>query len=332
MRFWPDAKFSVFLQNRRALVAVGAESLADRQRAIDQAGGAFPPAVRDWLLSLRSGHTAAAYAQSLGHRAWPMFAAIERGRARTIGPAEAAHLRDQLLRRYGPATVNQTMAALSSLWRELARRGMVDANPWRDMGVPLRVDLGEKILTEDEVRQLILAAAPGRDRTLLRLLYATGARVSEVAAKPDPRRPGARLGLYWRDVRPRPGGGASVTLFGKRGKTRTVGIGPNLTRDVYALSRTHPPDRPLFVTRSGLPMSRWDVYKLIVRCARRAGIDRPVSPHWLRHAHAKHALDHGAPINLVQATLGHAWLSTTGIYTRIDPGEGSGSYLPDLGA
>jgi site-specific recombinase XerD len=290
----------------------------------------LPTVVWDWLMSLRSGHTAAAYAQALGQRAWPVFAAIDKGTVRAIGPAEAAQIREHLLKRYSPATVNQTMAALSSLWRELARRGMVDQNPWRDMRVPLRMDLAEKILTEDEVRRLILAASPGRDRTLLRLLYATGARVSEVAAKPDPRRPGVRLGLYWRDVRPRPGGGAAITLFGKRGKTRTVSIGPNLARHLYALSRTHPLDRPVFVSRSGAPMSRFDIYKLVARCARRAGIDRPVSPHWLRHAHAAHALARGAPINLVQATLGHAWLSTTGIYTKIEPGEGSGAYLPDM--
>jgi site-specific recombinase XerD len=61
--------------------------------------------------------------------------------------------------------------------------------------------------------------------------------------------------------------------------------------------------------------------------ARRAGIAVPVSPHWLRHAHASHALDRGAPIHLVQATLGHANINTTGRYLHARPTESSSGFL-----
>ena len=64
------------------------------------------------------------------------------------------------------------------------------------------------------------------------------------------------------------------------------------------------------------------------RAAARAGIDLPVSPHWFRHAHASHALDRGAPIHLVQATLGHASIATTGRYLHARPRDSSSRYLP----
>ena len=67
---------------------------------------------------------------------------------------------------------------------------------------------------------------------------------------------------------------------------------------------------------------------MIVRqAAKQAGVTGTVSPHWLRHAHASHALDHGAPIHLVQATLGHASVSTTSAYLHARPGDSSARYL-----
>ena len=62
-------------------------------------------------------------------------------------------------------------------------------------------------------------------------------------------------------------------------------------------------------------------------CARRAGVNDAASAHWLRHAHASHALDNGAPISLVSATLGHADLKTTSVYAHAKPGDSSSRYL-----
>jgi site-specific recombinase XerD len=66
----------------------------------------------------------------------------------------------------------------------------------------------------------------------------------------------------------------------------------------------------------------------VKQAGKRAGLEASVSPHWLRHAHASHALDRGAPIHLVQATLGHASISTTGRYLHARPKESSGRFLP----
>jgi integrase/recombinase XerD len=63
------------------------------------------------------------------------------------------------------------------------------------------------------------------------------------------------------------------------------------------------------------------------QAARRAGLALPVSPHWLRHAHASHALDRGAPLHLVQATLGHTSIATTGRYLHARPRESSSRFL-----
>ncbi len=70
------------------------------------------------------------------------------------------------------------------------------------------------------------------------------------------------------------------------------------------------------------------VYNIVLQAARRADVKKPVSPHWLRHAHASHALNRGASISLVQATLGHSNLAITGRYTHAQPEASSAHYLP----
>ncbi len=77
-------------------------------------------------------------------------------------------------------------------------------------------------------------------------------------------------------------------------------------------------------------MTRYDARKMLREIARRAGIAKDVSPHWLRHAHAAHSMLHGAPPNVVQRTLGHASLRTTSIYAQLAGEESSGDYL-DVG-
>ncbi len=183
---------------------------------------------------------------------------------------------------------------------------------------PSRDLLPQRILDETEVAKLIDAAPEGRDHVLLRLLYVSGIRAAELC------------GLAWRDALPRQDGG-QITVFGKGGRTRSVLLKPNLWRRLLSLKRAAaPPDEPIFRSRSGggrLDASQ--VRRIVYAAARRAGLEKNVSPHWLRHAHASHALDHAAPIHLVQATLGHASIATTGRYLHARPSESSSFYLPD---
>ena len=81
------------------------------------------------------------------------------------------------------------------------------------------------------------------------------------------------------------------------------------------------------VRRPGSPLTERAVNFIVKAAADRAGVNPAASIHWLRHAHALHAIDNGAPITLVSATLGHADLKTTSVYAHAQPGESSGRYL-----
>jgi integrase/recombinase XerD len=182
---------------------------------------------------------------------------------------------------------------------------------------PSRDRLAERILEESEVARLIEAAPEGRDRVLLRLLYVSGARASELC------------GLKWRDALPRQEGG-QITVFGKGGKTRTILLKPKVWQRLLSVKGAASAADSIFRSRNGgghLDASQ--VRRIVYAAARKAGLDKKVSPHWLRHAHASHALEHAAPIHLVQATLGHASLATTGRYLHARPTESSSFYLPD---
>jgi integrase/recombinase XerD len=85
---------------------------------------------------------------------------------------------------------------------------------------------------------------------------------------------------------------------------------------------------PVFRSRHSRPLSATQAWRVVKPAAARTGLPADVSPHWMRHAHASHALDRGAPISLVRESLGHSSLATTSKYTQARPDVGSGRYLP----
>ncbi|MBI1249344.1 tyrosine-type recombinase/integrase, partial [bacterium] len=87
-------------------------------------------------------------------------------------------------------------------------------------------------------------------------------------------------------------------------------------------------EAPVFRSRKKGHLDESAIWRIVKKASERAGIDKDVSCHWFRHAHASHALDRGCPIHLVQATLGHASISTTGRYLHARPTDSSGNYLP----
>jgi integrase/recombinase XerD len=177
--------------------------------------------------------------------------------------------------------------------------------------------LGQRILEESVVAKLIDAAPAGRNRLLLKLLYVSGVRVSEIC------------GLKWCDALPRHEGG-QITVFGKGGKTRTILLKPKVWEQLLSLKENARAIDSIFRSRrGGGPLDASQVRRIVYAAARKAGLEQKVSPHWMRHAHASHALDRSAPIHLVQATLGHASVSTTGRYLHARPTESSSFYLPD---
>jgi len=182
---------------------------------------------------------------------------------------------------------------------------------------PQRDGLPQRFLEESEVAKLIEAAAPGRNRVLLKLLYVSGVRVGELC------------GLKWCDALPRQSGG-QITVFGKGGKTRTILLKPNVWQQLLSLQGSARAVDSIFRSRKGgghLDSSQ--ARRIVYAAARKAGLEKKVSPHWLRHAHASHALERTAPLHLVQATLGHASIATTGRYLHARPTDSSSFYLPD---
>jgi integrase/recombinase XerD len=217
-----------------------------------------------------------------------------------------------------PATQNRCLTAAKSLLSFAQETGFLPFNAGVAVKLrPQRDGLVRRILDESEVVRLIDAALAGRDRVMLKLLYVSGVRVSELC------------GLKWCDLFERQEGG-QITVFGKGGKTRTVLLKRKIWQQLLSLKGTARAIDPVFPSRKGQgPLDVSQVRRVVYAAVRKAGIDRAVSPHWLRHAHASHALERGAPIHLVQATLGHANITTTGRYLHARPTDSSAFYLPD---
>jgi integrase/recombinase XerD len=150
----------------------------------------------------------------------------------------------------------------------------------------------------------------------LRLPYTAGLRVDEIAR------------LARRDLGER-GDAGQVTAYGKGGKTRVVLLPATVWSELLSIRAGAPPDAPIFISRTrGSFLTTTQVRRLVYAAAADASLDERPSPHWLRHAHATHALERGAAIHLVQATLGHSSVATTGRYLHARPTDSSARYLP----
>ena len=218
-------------------------------------------------------------------------------------------------------TRNQRLAALRTFFEYVVHRmpeGLKEAE--RIAAIPTkRVPPPEtRFLDRDEVQTLFTSLpssgwAAERDRTLLLFLYNTGARVQEVAdlcAK--------NLEL---ESTPR------VHLHGKGDKWRTCPLWKETAQALAKLLASHKngtPERAVFTARSGLPLTRFGIYKLVRRHTgqlRKAQVGRPernISPHVFRHTAATHLLESGVEVNVIRAWLGHVGLETTNRYAEIN--------------
>jgi integrase/recombinase XerD len=214
-----------------------------------------------------------------------------------------------------PSSVHRSLSAVKSLFAFGHRLGYLSFDVARPLRLPaLRDALAERILDEADVVKMIALETMPRNRAILLTLYAGGFRVAELCS------------LKWADVQNRDQTG-QITVFGKGGKTRTVLMPESVWNALMSLRGDAGDDAPVFRSRKGGHLDESQVWRIVRKAAKRAGIEKEVSCHWLRHAHASHALDRGAPIHLVQATLGHASISTTGRYLHARPTESSSSFL-----
>jgi integrase/recombinase XerD len=135
--------------------------------------------------------------------------------------------------------------------------------------------------------------------------------------------------LTWAQVIRRDSGEAQLSIVGKGSKGREVLIPAVIAARLFASRGEARASAPVFATvrRPGSPLTTHWVNLIVKEAAKRAGVNSAVTIHWLRVAHAAHAIDNGAPITLVWATLGHAGLKTTSVLAHARPGESSGRYL-----
>ncbi len=206
------------------------------------------------------------------------------------------------------STQARKTTSIKSLLTFAHRVGYIAFNP----GVAVRcpkapTNLNARILTESEVHRILGRARAGRDRTMLLVLYASGARISELC------------GLRWDDVEPRDAGG-QITLRGKGEKIRSVLLSPATYAEILALEPEEKTGRVFGICPS-------TVRRFLKKATQKAGISKAVSPHWFRHAHVSHALDRGVPIHLVKDTVGHGSIATTGRYAHARPTDSSALHL-----
>ena len=249
------------------------------------------------------------------------------------GAAEPGGAAPEHVPAYSAASVTRMVSTVRGLHRFLYDEGALSENAGRGVRTPKKAQRLPQALALEEVEAL-LGAVTGddpvalRDRALLELLYASGARVSEVAAIDlddlYAGNPGDGVDV-WNNPEAALETGGLLRVTGKGGKTRIVPYGSFAGRALAAyLVRA----RPLFAARgSGSPalflgprgarLSRQSAWLVIKAAAERAELTAEVSPHTLRHSFATHLLAGGADVRAVQELLGHSSVTTTQIYTQV---------------
>ncbi|MBE3589679.1 MAG: site-specific tyrosine recombinase XerD [Firmicutes bacterium] len=212
------------------------------------------------------------------------------------------------------STVARRLAALKSFYQFLVQSQRLAQDPTVELESPKQKKRLPRVLTVKEIELLLAQPDPStpaglRDSAMLELLYASGMRVSELVS------------LNCDDVSLDLG---YLRCVGKGAKERIVPIG---SLAVEAVRRYLEEGRPglvkdprqtaLFVNHHGGRLTRQGFWKLIKKYAKDAGIDKPITPHILRHSFATHLLENGADLRAVQEMLGHADISTTQIYTHL---------------
>lgn len=212
------------------------------------------------------------------------------------------------------ATISRTLASIKNFYLYLVSTGLLEESP---IQTEIHVDRGEKklpqILTGKEVELLLsqpacVDAKGFRDKAMLEVMYATGIRVSEL------------IDLNVDDVNLELG---TVKCSGAK-KTRSIPIYPAALRaltiyikEVRLSMVADPEEEALFVNVGGSRMSRQGFWKILKFYQAKAGIEKDITPHMLRHSFAVHLLENGADLGSLQELMGHSDISSTQVYTQM---------------
>lgn len=212
-------------------------------------------------------------------------------------------------------TVARHISSIRSFHQFLIRERVVDRDPTVHLEMPLMDKKLPSVLSIEEVDALMEApdvskANGTRDQAMLELLYASGMRVSEC------------INLDMEDVNLTMG---FVRCFGKGGKERIIPLGKSALESCKRylsdargdLSKPGITTDALFINQRGKRLTRQGFWKLLKQHAQKAGIQKELTPHTLRHSFATHLIENGADLRAVQEMLGHADISTTQIYTHV---------------
>ena len=187
-----------------------------------------------------------------------------------------------------------------------------------DVGAPLKIPacretLTERILSQEEVQQIIASVENTRNRLIIKTLYYTGIRISELVA------------LKHKHLQHREEGG-QMTILGKGGKSNVLLLPKDLWFELMLLRDTLSDEGPVFKSKKKGHLNPSHVQRVLKEIALKS-IGKGATPHWYRHSHASHALENGCPIHLVQKQLNHSSIATTGRYLHARPTESSSKYL-----
>lgn len=254
---------------------------------------------------------------------------------------------------YARSSQKRKLSAVKSLFTFGTKLRYFAHNVGAALSTPsVRNDRAQRILSEADLWAILRDERDLRNHVLLRLFYASGGRISDVED------------LHWRDLKDRPDlngpderPGGQVTFFGKGGKTRAVTLYSKVwsliirLREVEQSEGYGAADDPVFRSQKGGCLSRSQIWRVVKKAAVRAGVKltektgpdgavkrdqdgeaimtSKVSPHWFRHAHASHALQKGADLELVRETLGHESIETTKTYLHAQPGKSSSYYVDE---
>ena len=221
-------------------------------------------------------------------------------------------------RRLARSSVARKLAAVRSFHDHLTRAGAASQNPAELLPTPKRGGRLPRVLGPDEIAALldrIPASGPleVRDRALFELAYACGLRAEEIVKL---------------DVDTPEFESEALRVSGKGGKTRLVPMGEPAQRTLERYLQVGRPtlvadrsEQALFLSRRGRRLSPSDIRRRLDRWVREAALAGHVSPHTLRHSFATHLLEGGADLRSIQELLGHSSVSTTQVYTRVEPGR-----------
>ena len=214
----------------------------------------------------------------------------------------------------GSRSLARSLSALRSFFRYLEREGLASGDALAAVRAPKRPQPLPRALTETEARQVVQDGAAlreepwiaARDAAVLALLYGAGLRISEA------------LSLTATDF----SGEGALRVAGKGGKTRLVPMLPVIRQAVAAYRELCPyapgPAEPVFRGARGGPLSPRLIQQKLERLRGALGLPPSATPHALRHSFATHLLNRGGDLRAIQELLGHASLSTTQVYTRVD--------------